>query len=76
MYGYEYRTRETGMLGRAEVEREPKRALERALTALPAGSGLIVCGSLYLVGEIRAELTRVLGRPMPATDPLEARSYE
>ena len=42
------------LVGAAQVEPEPERALERALALSP---GLVVaCGSLYLVGGVRARL--------------------
>jgi len=47
------------LLGRREgvvVEPDPARALERALAL--GGEILVVCGSIYLVGEIRGRLGR------------------
>ncbi|HEY8395035.1 MAG TPA: folylpolyglutamate synthase/dihydrofolate synthase family protein [Thermaerobacter sp.] len=35
------------------IEREPRRALERALAEAPPGLPLVVAGSLYLIGELR-----------------------
>jgi folylpolyglutamate synthase/dihydropteroate synthase len=31
---------------------------------------LVVCGSIYLLGEVRARLRELTGRPAPAADPL------
>ncbi len=50
--------------GRAIVEPRPGAALERALGG--AAPLLVVCGSFYLVGEVRALLTRRFGVPPPA----------
>ncbi|MDX1501164.1 MAG: Mur ligase family protein [Thermoanaerobaculia bacterium] len=52
----------------ATVESRPARALEAALAA--GTDTLVVCGSIYLVGAVRAELRRRFGIPAPATDPL------
>lgn len=40
------------------IEREPVRALQRALAEAPPGLPLVVAGSLYLVGALRALLCR------------------
>ena len=42
-------------------------ALEEALEASD-GRLVVVCGSIYLVGEVRAQLTRRFGVPRPATE--------
>lgn len=47
------------------IEPDPEAALERALNL--GGEQLVVCGSLYLLGEIRPALRRRFGRPEPAT---------
>jgi dihydrofolate synthase / folylpolyglutamate synthase len=47
------------------IEPDPEAALERALGL--GGELLVVCGSLYLLGEIRPALRRRFGRPEPAT---------
>lgn len=39
-----------------EAEADPARALRRALALTPAGGTLLVAGSLYLAGQVRAEL--------------------
>ena len=51
------------------VEKHPARALRRALAGCQEGGErvpLVVCGSLVLVGELRAELHRRYGTPEPA----------
>ncbi len=49
-----------------DVAEDPERALDLALERAAAeGSGLVVCGSLYLVGEIRRRLSRRFGVPEP-----------
>jgi len=52
----------------AVLEADSGAALERALDA--AGPLLVVCGSIYLVGEVRRELTARYGVPSPATESL------
>jgi dihydrofolate synthase/folylpolyglutamate synthase len=47
------------------IEPDPEAALERALGL--GGELLVVCGSLYLLGEIRPALRRRFGRPAPPT---------
>jgi dihydrofolate synthase/folylpolyglutamate synthase len=51
----------------AAVEEDPPAALARALRPGPTEL-LVVCGSLYLVGALRAELTRTHGVPVPAAE--------
>jgi dihydrofolate synthase/folylpolyglutamate synthase len=46
------------------VEPDPGRALDRALA--PGGEVLVVCGSIYLVGEIRQGLRERFGMPPAA----------
>ena len=57
--------------GRFELELDCDRALERALE-LQADreepSALLVCGSLYLVGHVRAALRRRFGVPEATTE--------
>ncbi len=48
------------------IEPDPVRALGAALETAPGT--LLVCGSLYLVGNLRAELRRRHGVPAPAAD--------
>jgi dihydrofolate synthase/folylpolyglutamate synthase len=48
------------------LEPDPECALDRAL-ATTSGT-LLVCGSLYLVGDLRAALRRRFGVPPPAAD--------
>ncbi len=50
------------------AEPDPARALAAALAA--GDSRLVVCGSLYLVGEARRELRRRFGMPAPAREPI------
>jgi dihydrofolate synthase / folylpolyglutamate synthase len=49
------------------VEPDPGRALELALAA-PAHAALVVCGSIFLVGEIRRRLRERFGVPAPALE--------
>jgi dihydrofolate synthase/folylpolyglutamate synthase len=51
-----------------EVEPDRGRALDRALAL--GGELLVVCGSIYLIGEIRRELRERFGVPPAATEPL------
>ena len=51
-----------------EVEPDRGRALDRALAL--GGDLLAVCGSIYLIGEIRRELRERFGVPAAATEPL------
>jgi folylpolyglutamate synthase/dihydropteroate synthase len=53
--------------GREGVEVVPDlgEALDRAL-----GDDLVVCGSIYLIGEVRKRLRERFGVPPPATAPL------
>ncbi len=55
--------------GRDEVEIVPDlgQALERALRP---GARLVVCGSIYLIGEVRKRLRERFGVPEPASAPL------
>ena len=48
------------------VDREPSRALSRALDS--KHSLTVVCGSIYLIGEVRRELHRRFGVPEPTVD--------
>lgn len=48
------------------IEPDPDLALQHALDL--GGELLVVCGSLYLLGEIRPAFRRRFGRPEPATD--------
>ena len=48
------------------LEPDPERALDHALAT--TGGTLLVCGSLYLVGDLRAALRRRFGVPPPAAD--------
>ncbi|HEX2643521.1 MAG TPA: folylpolyglutamate synthase/dihydrofolate synthase family protein [Thermoanaerobaculia bacterium] len=50
------------------VEPHPGRALDRALEGGPGGASptLVICGSIYLIGEIRRGLRERLGVPPPA----------
>lgn len=50
------------------VEPEPGRALDRALEGGPGGPSpnLVICGSIYLIGELRRGLRGRLGVPPPA----------
>jgi dihydrofolate synthase / folylpolyglutamate synthase len=50
----------------AVVEPDVERALDRALAAGPAT--LVVCGSIFLVGEVRQKLRRRFGVPAAARD--------
>lgn len=54
------------------VERHSEAALSRALGQ--EGQLLVICGSVYLVGEIRLELRRRFGRPAAAVDLVAAPS--
>ncbi len=45
------------------VAKDPPQALEQALARAEADEILVISGSLYLVGELRAELRRRWGRP-------------
>lgn len=55
--------------GREDVEVVPDlgQALDRAL---PPGARLVVCGSIYLIGEVRKRLRERFGVPPPASGPL------
>jgi dihydrofolate synthase/folylpolyglutamate synthase len=53
--------------GRARIASDPSGALDLALA--DGASRLVVCGSIYLVGEVRRELRRRFGAPEPATAP-------
>jgi dihydrofolate synthase/folylpolyglutamate synthase len=53
---------------RAEVYPDISAALSLALA--PSERLLLVCGSLYLVGEVRRQLRERFGVPAPATEPL------
>ncbi|NUP12810.1 MAG: bifunctional folylpolyglutamate synthase/dihydrofolate synthase [Polyangiaceae bacterium] len=53
-------------VAQGEAEPEPARAIHRAIAMAERGETVLVCGSIYLVGAIRAEL---LGMP---TDPVIA----
>ena len=49
--------------------RQPVAALSEAMAALSgSGRALVVAGSLYLVGEVRRELTARYGVPKPAAE--------
>jgi dihydrofolate synthase/folylpolyglutamate synthase len=48
---------------------QPARVLDAAL-AESSERLLVVCGSIYLLGEVRARLRELTGRPAPAADPL------
>lgn len=50
------------------IEPDPERALARGLEKLGSETVLVVAGSLYLVGQLRAALRRAWGVPPPATD--------
>ncbi len=52
----------------ARVEADPAAALDRVLGAAAASGAdtVVVCGSIYLVGALRAELRRRWGVPAPA----------
>lgn len=52
--------------GRVLVEAEPTAALDQALAL--GGDTLLVCGSIFLVGEIRGLLRQRFGLPPPACD--------
>jgi dihydrofolate synthase / folylpolyglutamate synthase len=52
--------------GRLLVEAEPAAALDQALAL--GGDTLLVCGSIFLVGEIRGLLRQRFGLPPPACD--------
>jgi dihydrofolate synthase/folylpolyglutamate synthase len=68
---------QAGLPGLAVVD-EPRKALWSALRQCPTESPadvpaegparLLVCGSLYLLGEIRQELRRCYGQPAPAVE--------
>jgi dihydrofolate synthase/folylpolyglutamate synthase len=60
---------EAGIAGTCEIVDEPAEALERSLTACTSPDTLVVCGSLYLVGEIRQLLKERFGLPASATEP-------
>ncbi|HVR30813.1 MAG TPA: folylpolyglutamate synthase/dihydrofolate synthase family protein [Thermoanaerobaculia bacterium] len=51
----------------AVIADSPAQALDLALGE--GGSRIVVCGSIYLVGEVRGELRRRFGVPEPATAP-------
>ncbi len=51
-----------------EVEPEPERALDLALSATQ--EKLVITGSIYLVGQLRRALRARIGRPAPASEPL------
>jgi len=51
------------------IETDRSAALSAALAA--AGDFVVVCGSVYLVGEVRMDLRRRFGVPYPATDNLQ-----
>jgi dihydrofolate synthase/folylpolyglutamate synthase len=48
---------------RVELESEPRAALARAIERGGGERALLVCGSLYLIGELRGELRRRYGVP-------------
>jgi dihydrofolate synthase/folylpolyglutamate synthase len=50
------------------VERDPARALDLALAGLASSATLVVCGSIYLIGEIRRQMRERFGVPPPARD--------
>jgi dihydrofolate synthase/folylpolyglutamate synthase len=51
------------------IETDRTAALSAALEA--AGDFVVVCGSVYLVGDVRLDLRRRFGVPYPATDNLQ-----
>jgi dihydrofolate synthase/folylpolyglutamate synthase len=51
------------------LENDRTAALSAALTA--DGDFVVVCGSVYLVGDVRMDLRRRFGMPYPATDDLQ-----
>jgi dihydrofolate synthase/folylpolyglutamate synthase len=51
----------------ARIATDPGSALDLALA--PGCDRVVVCGSIYLVGDLRRELRRRFGVPAPATDP-------
>ena len=53
--------------GVASIAADPSAALDLALA--PGCDRIVVCGSIYLVGDVRRELRRRFGVPAPATDP-------
>jgi dihydrofolate synthase/folylpolyglutamate synthase len=62
--------RDAGLGVAIEVEPEPEKALDAALARTGAGGLLVACGSIYLLGEIRAGVEERFGRPAPAAGPL------
>jgi dihydrofolate synthase/folylpolyglutamate synthase len=56
---------EAALSGRVEVREKPAEALDRAMSV---AERVVVCGSLYLVGEIRSLLRERYGRPSSAVD--------
>lgn len=52
--------------GKAAVVADPGRALTRVLGGAPCR--VVVCGSIYLIGDIRRRLRRRFGTPPPAVD--------
>jgi dihydrofolate synthase/folylpolyglutamate synthase len=53
----------------ASIAADPSAALELALAG---AERVVVCGSIYLVGDLRNELRRRFGVPAPATEPWDA----
>jgi folylpolyglutamate synthase/dihydropteroate synthase len=49
------------------LENDPALALESALAAGDQRRPLLICGSLYLIGDLRAQLRRRYGVPEPAS---------
>ncbi len=52
---------------RVRLENDPALALESALAAGDQRRPLLICGSLYLIGDLRAQLRRRYGVPEPAS---------
>lgn len=59
-----------GPMARALVEEDPLAALATARAAVGPGGLVVVAGSIFLVGEVRAALTGEPRDPIPTSDPL------
>jgi hypothetical protein len=51
----------------AAIAHDPSHAIDLALAS--GGDRVVICGSIYLVGDARRELRLRFGVPAPATDP-------
>ena len=57
----------------AEVSVNVRKAIQRGLAVMPAGGGLLVTGSIFVVADAEEEWASLNGMPMPDNDrPMEA----